>query len=264
MGSSPPGDQKDDLLIAALQHCCRRRARGHPDRAAAPTALRRSPHGIPSPAGSSSIRQRAGALHLRRCRHALMPSTSRFNQMYALRYGTIPVVRLTGGWPTPCSVRWNESTSRPSGFHHQPATLHHDLAMLNYRESKTWRRMQAKGMAADFSGAPARDHEAAYHRAPFMKTDMMSVSRPRRHLAIERQALGTLDDIALMATIRPSSRIAFRTLLDWKLSASRRPDRGRSVHRHRRLPDEKNGGAGSGRLRTAAERREKIRRHDRT
>ena len=39
-------------------------------------------------------------------------------------------------------------------------------AMLNDREPKTWRRLQANGMAADFSWErSAREYEAVYHRA---------------------------------------------------------------------------------------------------
>ena len=38
--------------------------------------------------------------------------------------------------------------------------------MLNYREPKTWRRLQANGMAADFSWErSAREYESVYHRA---------------------------------------------------------------------------------------------------
>jgi len=104
----------------------------------------------------------------------LMPSIYEpcgLNQMYALRYGTVPVVRLTGGLADTVIPFDGANLDAANGFgffstnaaDFYTATW---LAMLNYRESKSWRRLQANGMAADFSWErSARQYEAVYDRA---------------------------------------------------------------------------------------------------
>ncbi|MEA2337086.1 MAG: starch synthase, partial [Thermoanaerobaculia bacterium] len=104
----------------------------------------------------------------------LMPSMYEpcgLNQMYALRYGTVPVVRLTGGLADTVIPFHGANLDTANGFGFlstNPADFFTAtwLAMLNYRESKTWRRLQANGMASDFSWErSARRYEAVYHRA---------------------------------------------------------------------------------------------------
>ncbi|MEA2162421.1 MAG: starch synthase [Thermoanaerobaculia bacterium] len=106
----------------------------------------------------------------------LMPSIYEpcgLNQMYALRYGTIPVVRLTGGLADTVIPFHGANLAEANGFGFfaaNPADFYTAtwLAMLNYRESKVWRRLQDNGMAADFSWErSAREYEAIYHRAQF-------------------------------------------------------------------------------------------------
>jgi starch synthase len=104
----------------------------------------------------------------------LMPSIYEpcgLNQMYALRYGTVPVVRLTGGLADTVIPFHGSNLDQANGFgffstnaaDFYTATW---LAMLNYRESKVWRQLQANGMAADFSWErSAREYETVYHRA---------------------------------------------------------------------------------------------------
>jgi starch synthase len=104
----------------------------------------------------------------------LMPSIYEpcgLNQMYALRYGTVPVARLTGGLADtviPFNGA-NVDAANGFGFFSTNAADFYTaawLAMLNYRETKTWRRLQANGMVADFSwDRSAREYEAVYHRA---------------------------------------------------------------------------------------------------
>lgn len=106
----------------------------------------------------------------------LMPSIYEpcgLNQMYALRYGTVPVVRLTGGLADTVIPYLGANLDHANGFGFV-ATNAADffaaawLAMLNYRESTTWRRLQANGMAADHSWErSAHAYEAVYHRALF-------------------------------------------------------------------------------------------------
>lgn len=104
----------------------------------------------------------------------LMPSIYEpcgLNQMYALRYGTIPVVRLTGGLADTVIPFNGANLDDANGFGFiaaNPADFYTAtwLAMLNYRESTTWRHLQANGMAADHSWErSAHAYEAIYHRA---------------------------------------------------------------------------------------------------
>jgi len=104
----------------------------------------------------------------------LMPSMYEpcgLNQMYALRYGTVPVVRMTGGLADTVIPFYGANLDTANGFGFlstNPADFFTAtwLAMLNYREPKTWRRLQANGIAADFSWErSAREYESVYHRA---------------------------------------------------------------------------------------------------
>jgi len=106
----------------------------------------------------------------------LMPSIYEpcgLNQMYALRYGTVPVVRLTGGLADTVIPFDGANLEAANGFGFFSANSADFytaawLAMLNYRESKSWRQLQANGMAADFSWEwSAREYDAVYHRALF-------------------------------------------------------------------------------------------------
>jgi starch synthase len=103
----------------------------------------------------------------------LMPSRFEpcgLNQMYSLRYGTVPVVRATGGLYD--TVRnFDPSTGEGTGFVFEPysaATLLETLrtALRTYENRPAWRRLQVAGMGEDFSWAgSARKYVAAYERA---------------------------------------------------------------------------------------------------
>ena len=88
----------------------------------------------------------------------LMPSRYEpcgLNQMFSLRYGTIPVVRRTGGLAD--SVRpFDPATGEGTGFvfdHFTPDGLHWALssALRAYRLPATWRRLVENAMREDFS-----------------------------------------------------------------------------------------------------------------
>jgi starch synthase len=88
----------------------------------------------------------------------LMPSRFEpcgLNQMYSLRYGTPPIVRRTGGLAD--TVRqWDPRTGRGTGFvfdDFAPRALAGalDEAVAAFRDRASWRRLQANGMAEDFS-----------------------------------------------------------------------------------------------------------------
>ena len=89
----------------------------------------------------------------------LMPSVAEpcgLSQMIAMRYGTLPVVRETGGLKDSV-IPWNAGTGEGTGFTfanidkndllcvlHQAVTLYHD-------DPKAWQTLQKNAMTADFS-----------------------------------------------------------------------------------------------------------------
>ena len=89
----------------------------------------------------------------------LMPSRYEpcgLNQMYSLKYGTVPVVRATGGLDDTIED-FDPATARGTGFKFQEydgaallAALRRALAVCR-NEPETWRRIQLNGMAKDFS-----------------------------------------------------------------------------------------------------------------
>ncbi|HWW61103.1 MAG TPA: glycogen/starch synthase, partial [Thermoanaerobaculia bacterium] len=93
------------------------------------------------------------------------------NQMYALRYGTLPVVRLTGGLADTVIPFDGTNKDVATGFGFS-STNPDDLwaatwiGMLNSKDSRTWKALQANGMAQDFSwDRSARAYEDIYRRA---------------------------------------------------------------------------------------------------
>jgi starch synthase len=103
----------------------------------------------------------------------LMPSRFEpcgLNQMYSLRYGTLPLVRATGGLYD--TVRnFDELTGTGTGFtfeEYSPQALMSTLrwALQIYDRPPVWRRMQVAGMRQDFSwDASAREYVKVYERA---------------------------------------------------------------------------------------------------
>lgn len=106
----------------------------------------------------------------------LMPSRyepSGLNQLYSLRYGTVPVVRRTGGLAdsivdlTPQTLR----DGAANGFvfdEYAPQALLGALrrALATFKDQHTWQRLQQTGMRADFSWArSARKYLTLYERA---------------------------------------------------------------------------------------------------
>ena len=88
----------------------------------------------------------------------LMPSRyepSGLNQMYSLRYGTVPVVRATGGLDDTIQ-EFDRKTNQGTGFkfvnYDGPSLLQAVReALLVFREPKVWQQLQRNGMAKDFS-----------------------------------------------------------------------------------------------------------------
>jgi starch synthase len=107
----------------------------------------------------------------------LMPS--RFEpcgqgQMIALRYGTVPLVRSTGGLADTI-VDEDEDPLNGNGFVFLPAERAAlvgaaDRAIAAFRDRDRWDALQRRGMVQDFSWrGPARQYVAAYQRARSMR-----------------------------------------------------------------------------------------------
>ncbi|HUK57564.1 MAG TPA: glycogen synthase GlgA [Nitrospiria bacterium] len=106
----------------------------------------------------------------------LMPSRYEpcgLNQMYSLRYGTVPLVRKTGGLADTVvdATPSNLSEGKADGFVFEAANSHAllttvRLALKLFREKDLWYRMMRAGMAADFSwDRSAREYEKLYRLA---------------------------------------------------------------------------------------------------
>lgn len=103
----------------------------------------------------------------------LMPSRYEacgLNQIYSLRYGTIPVVRATGGLADTISDP-RQVAEEANGFTFSPYTAEalEDAvmrALAVYQHPTEWQNMQRRGMAMDFSWPRAvENYIRVYHRA---------------------------------------------------------------------------------------------------
>jgi starch synthase len=104
----------------------------------------------------------------------LMPSQFEpcgLNQMYSLRYGTVPLVRATGGLADTVT-NFDPVTGTGTGFtfdDYTPQALLGTLrwALATFEDRAAWRRMQQAGMQRDHSwDASAREYVKVYERAP--------------------------------------------------------------------------------------------------
>ena len=101
----------------------------------------------------------------------LMPSLFEpcgLNQMYSMRYGTVPVVRATGGLDDTVE-QFDPATGEGTGFKFAPYDAQALLgkvreALYWYARPDAWRRIQQNGMRVDNSwGAAARKYVRVYH-----------------------------------------------------------------------------------------------------
>ena len=91
-------------------------------------------------------------------------------QMIAMRYGTLPIVRETGGLRDTVEP-YNEYENTGTGFSFTDYNAHDMLHVIKYAESvfknnkKAWNEMMVRDMNKDFSwDASARRYEALYDR----------------------------------------------------------------------------------------------------
>lgn len=96
----------------------------------------------------------------------LMPSRYEpcgLNQIYSLRYGTVPIVRATGGL--------DDTIQHETGFKFWGATSHElyncvrHAVWIYHNEKEWWRTMMHEGMSRDYSwDASAAQYSQLYHR----------------------------------------------------------------------------------------------------
>jgi starch synthase len=102
----------------------------------------------------------------------LMPSRyepSGLNQMYSLRYATVPIVRATGGLDDSI-VPWDPKTGEGTGFKFTSYTGSALLttiqdALKAFKDKAAWKRLMLNGMKRDFSwAASAKEYIKIYER----------------------------------------------------------------------------------------------------
>jgi starch synthase len=103
----------------------------------------------------------------------LMPSRYEpcgLNQIYSLKYGTVPVVRATGGLDDTVE-EWNAELGTGTGFKFAglaPAGLLEaiDRALAAFQDKDGWRKLMRNGMARNYSWEqPAREYAEVYEEA---------------------------------------------------------------------------------------------------
>src|SRR5437763_1412955 len=102
----------------------------------------------------------------------LMPSRYEpcgLNQIYSLKYGTVPIVRATGGLDDTIEP-WDARTGRGTGFKFseysgEALLLTIRQALQAYRDKPVWQKLMRAGMAKDFSwNASAKEYVRLYER----------------------------------------------------------------------------------------------------
>ncbi|MGB9236745.1 MAG: glycogen synthase GlgA [Terriglobales bacterium] len=114
----------------------------------------------------------------------LMPSRYEpcgLNQIYSLKYGTVPIVRATGGLDDTIEP-WDARTGKGTGFKFTDytgeallATI--KLALTAYRDQSSWQTLMRNGMARDFSwGASAREYGKIYSRVRQLRAEEIAAA----------------------------------------------------------------------------------------
>jgi starch synthase len=118
----------------------------------------------------------------------LMPSRYEpcgLNQIYSLKYGTVPIVRATGGLDDTIEP-WDARTGKGTGFKFTEYTgeallLTIKQALEAFRDQTSWQALMRNGMNKDFSwNASAREYGKVYDKVRQMRG---AASVPERVLA---------------------------------------------------------------------------------
>jgi starch synthase len=100
----------------------------------------------------------------------LMPSRYEpggLNQIYSLKYGTVPVVRATGGLQDSIDEQPDGGGNGFKFWGYDSNALLDAIrrALATFRDKKTWTAMMQRGMAQDFSWEkPAEEYVRIYQR----------------------------------------------------------------------------------------------------
>ncbi len=103
----------------------------------------------------------------------LMPSRYEpcgLNQIYSLKYGTVPIVRATGGLDDTIE-EWDAKKGTGTGFKFagfDPKDLlaEIDRAIEAFHDKASWTRLMRNGMARDYSwSGPAKEYVRVYEEA---------------------------------------------------------------------------------------------------
>ena len=107
----------------------------------------------------------------------LMPSHYEpcgLTQIYSMRYGTVPVVRATGGLEDTVE-QWNPKTRTGTGFkfaRYDPAQLIVAVrqALSTFKNKEDWKQLMLNGMSQNFSWEqPAREYVSVYEKARLVR-----------------------------------------------------------------------------------------------
>ena len=118
----------------------------------------------------------------------LMPSRYEpcgLNQIYSLKYGTVPIVRATGGLDDTIEP-WDARTGKGTGFkffeyNGESLLLTIKQALVAYQDQTSWQVLMRNGMGKDFSwNASAREYGRVYDRVRHARG---TTSAPEKALA---------------------------------------------------------------------------------
>ena len=115
----------------------------------------------------------------------LMPSRYEpcgLNQIYSLKYGTVPIVRATGGLDDTIEP-WDARTGKGTGFkfseyNGESLLLTIKEALQAFRDQTSWQVLMRNGMAKDFSwNASAREYGKVYERVRSMRAQSTAADK---------------------------------------------------------------------------------------
>jgi starch synthase len=120
----------------------------------------------------------------------LMPSRYEpcgLNQIYSVKYGTVPIVRATGGLDDTIEP-WDARSGKGTGFKFTDYTgesllLTIKQALSAYHDQTSWQTLMRNGMARDFSwGASAREYGKIYDKVRQMRasSEATSAASPKK------------------------------------------------------------------------------------
>jgi starch synthase len=121
----------------------------------------------------------------------LMPSRYEpcgLNQIYSLKYGTVPVVTATGGLDDTIQ-EWDGEVGTGTGFkfsEHTPEALRAAMqrAIATYSDPSAWRRLMLNGMARDYSwSGPVKEYLALYKKVIDQREKFFAAQEEKTPLA---------------------------------------------------------------------------------